>query len=175
MTAKRIKIGTILLLFNIFIYASCKNKENLKILNSKSNVEKTESLKDTIILNTPNELSVNKIFKAKLKFESVLDSINLNNDDKRFTVFYLSIDSFEVSDLDQLKLIKHKAFVLEEKGEIELDLIFENVGLNYITGIIEDEVYLDNYKDGKTRIITHLIKIVKEINITPTTNIPNKI
>jgi len=135
-------------IFLVLIVTSCNKKNE----NKKSVIQ---NITNDIVLDLPDNIFINEIVNDTVYYSSPLDTINLTDKDKRFTIFYVSTDTINYSNIKEIVSGKHEMFIEKEKGIIPFAFKFEKLGDNYFTGIIEDQVILDNYQNGKARIITH--------------------
>lgn len=138
---------------NIFIvvllFSSCGEKKKIEL---PINIEEDNQ---SIILDLPKDIYVNEIINDTLYYKSPLDTIKLSQKDERYVFFYMATDTIKHESVKNIKKIKHHAFLEKEKGVIPFKFSFERTGDNYFSGVIKDQVILDNYQDGKARIITH--------------------
>ncbi len=136
----------------VFLFLqACKNMNNQK--------------KEMNFYNFPKQVYLGELIEGVINYDSDLDTIQLSKKDNRFIFLYMASDTIEYNNINDIKSIKHKAFIGEE-GVIKFKFKFERIGFNYLTCIIKDQVILDNYyEDGKARIITNETKLVYEIDV----------
>lgn len=151
----KIRICNFILLSLILFCISCFNKLPQK---SKEGVFKLS------FIDKPN---VNSIEYGKLEYHSELDTIKLKENDFRSVRFYVGTFKHQNS-IETLKKKKLDTFIMldEKRRIIPFDITFVKEGNQVIDGYIEDKVFLENYYgDGKTRIITHEIKVVRKVDV----------
>ena len=134
----------------IVLFISC-NREPKK--NKHIDIEKPDNT--DVILNLPDNIYMNEIIQDTVYYKSPLDTISLSKNDKRFIIFYTTIDTIKYKSVKEIESREHQMFIEKEKGIIPFSIEFDRPGDNYFTGIIEDQIILDNFQDGKSRIITH--------------------
>ena len=150
----------------ILLFFACKSKEDKSSEHSLSNEQNSDSLK--VVL--PKVVILNEVVKGEIKFKSHLDSLSLSDKDKRFTILYVVTDTIEYETISEIEKREHQIFIEKEKGIIPFNCSFSSLGDNYFTGIIEDQVILDNYSgDGKARILTNETRIIVKVNVKSTT------
>ena len=158
------KIFSPVLILLLTLISSCDEKSGMSNRRGNGNIGEENKYKLTVS-GIPDTLSSGNTFDGKIEYESALDTIALSDKTERLTLFYLSSDVSPSVDIKKIKDKEHEIFTSKKPGYIEFKYSVENRGVNYLTGIIEDEVYLSDYKDGKTRIITNNIKISKQIYV----------
>jgi len=145
-----------------FLLISCVNKKGdekveKEIYNSNRISNNLISLPDTVF--------INKIYKKKLVYSSKLDTIKLSEKDNRFIILYLTTQDGIYNEVESIEKVKHNEFTTNENSNlIPFEFTFTKYGIHHFSGIIEDMVVLDNYyHDGKSRVITYLTTIEKEV------------
>ncbi len=157
--------GFLILLFILFIACNkTKTSSTISVNNSIDTIFKKVVIGNHK-LTFPDTVLVNTLYQGEIDYNSILDTINLSSVDKRYIFFYVaSLKNY--LDFENLKTIKHDTFVSLDNHIIPFEIKFQNLGNNYLNGFIEDEVYIANfYSDGKTRIITHQLEILKEVYV----------
>ncbi len=147
-------------LIYIITCLSCNEvkKEEQKPLEPKiKEVVYTLSFPDTVIVGKKN--------KGLIKYSSILDTIKLKPQDRRYLVFYAKAhkDSLE---LENLLKKEHDTFVSIGEGKIPIyDLSFNEKGINYLDGYIEDQIVVFGHEgdENKSRIITKTSKVYKKV------------
>ncbi|WP_281990489.1 hypothetical protein [Aquimarina aggregata] len=109
---------------------------------------------------------VNTKIYGEFKYNSYLDTINLKGDDYRSIRLYLGIFKKEHS-IKELKSIKLDTFISlnENDRNIPFYLKFEEKGDFVVDGYVEDVVFLNNYKNGGTRILTNETKVIGNVKV----------
>lgn len=158
------KAKIILLLIFVVCFTSCKKDLN----NIESNKEKNFYAK----VNFPDTIYLNKYYNGKINYRNALDTItaSLNNPEKyRFIDFaFLRTDNINYNE-DYLKKIVTDTFTSENNRIIPLyNIFFDKLGVNYIDGIITDQVSIEGGgkdKAGKpmTRIITNEFRVSHKV------------
>lgn len=146
------------------ILISC-NKEkktagNNKIINHEINIV----FPDTVFLN--------ELYNGKINYKNDLDSIDtsLSNEKKYRYIDYYFVKTKNINYTDEhLKKITTDTFTAEHYKSIPLYSIrFDSLGINYIDGIIVDEVNISHGAKGKNkepmdRIITNEFRVTKKV------------
>lgn len=158
----------LLIVVSIFLFTSCIiKKENESIGKDVNKVIRVSN--NSIYL--PDTLSVNEIYKNELIYSSELDTINLSEKDHRFIILYLTTEDGTFNEVEVIEKVKHKAFTTGENDDvIQFEFSFDKLGMNPLNMLIEDMVILDSYYGDKSRIITYLTTIKKEIFVFEDSN-----
>lgn len=150
----------LLSLISLFLL-SCKNESALSV-----NSENLDN--DSLQVEFPNTLPVNQTFKGEIQYFSPLDSIKLSENANRFTFLYISTDTVGYEKLESIESSEnYRAFFKENRDNfIPFEYSFTTLGDNFFSGIIVDEVILENYYgNGKGRIITHEVKLLVKVKV----------
>lgn len=120
----------------------------------------------------PDTVFVNELYDGKINYKNDLDTIDttLNNLKKYRYIDYYFLKTKNVNYSDEyLKKIITDTFTAVHHRSIPLYAIrFDSLGVNYIDGIITDEVMIENgAKNNKgkpmTRIITNEFRATKKV------------
>jgi len=139
-----------IIVFSLLI--SCKDEIQTKI--NKGNFKITMVFPDTVY--------INEGYDGRIDYKNDLDTITTSFDDVKKARFleyvFLSTKNINYKD-DYLKKIAKDTFVAETNKIIPLyNIKFDKLGLNYIDGMITDEVMIENgAKDEKGEIMTRII------------------
>lgn len=171
---KRVIILICLIFFIGFV--SCKKEANKKIipeLEQKDLKRKIEFVfPDTIYLNKYNSGVINYIGKE-------LDTFNIDyhselEKDGRVRLIYFQ--STYGRNIDEKLNFNNKVidtFVASSNNKIPIeDIKFNELGLNFIDGLLTDEVYI-KLKDGNTRIITKEYRVTQRVFVVDSTSVSN--
>ncbi|MEA9412712.1 hypothetical protein [Flavobacterium sp. PL02] len=143
---------------------SCKDE--------KKTVKKEENIKSEISIIFPDTVYVNELYNGKINYKNSLDSIDtsLNNVKKYRYIDYYFVKTKNINYTDEyLKKIVTDTFTAEHHRSIPLYAIrFDHLGINYIDGIIVDEVNISLGAKGKNgepmdRIITNEFRVTKKV------------
>ena len=154
-----------MLIITFILLISCKDEpKSIKI--SKNNFK--------ITINFPDTVYINEDYDGKIDYKNDLDSITTRFDDvkkARFLDYYfLKTKNINYTD-DYLKNIVTDTFTAENNRMIPLyNIKFDKLGLNYIDGMITDEVMIENGSrnaEGKpmTRILTNEFRATKGVYV----------
>ncbi|RZS93142.1 hypothetical protein [Aquimarina brevivitae] len=146
------------LIFVLFLI-SCTNVTN------KNNYPNVQENDENITLNLPNAIFINEKIKDTIYYKSPLDTINISDIEERFIIFYTATDTMKFKNVKEIESTQHQMFIEEEKGMIPFTIKFDRLGDNYFTGIIEDQVILENLKNGKARIITNESVVTVKVRV----------
>ncbi|NQX85439.1 MAG: hypothetical protein HRT67_05980 [Flavobacteriaceae bacterium] len=116
----------------------------------------------------PDSVYINENFYGHIKYDSSLDSLNLDDIDTRFTLFYLTNEK-EVSSLDEIKKLKHNVFIdTTGSGHFSFKIIFDKYGENILSGVVEDKIFFKQTDENesflirtKETIVTKDIRVIK--------------
>lgn len=155
---------TIILTIITLITISCKE--------NKKTTKKYKITGHEISITFPDTVFVNELYDGKINYKNDLDSIDttLNNIKKYRYIDYYFVKTKNINYTDEyLKQNSTDTFTAEHHRSIPLYAIrFDSLGVNYIDGIIVDEVNISHgakSKNGKPmdRIITHEFRITKKV------------
>ena len=149
------------LLAIILCLISCKNDNKINKGVIKI-VPKIETFSETNF-NFPDTVELNKVYRGKIFYTSLFDTLNLKKGQDRFVSFYVNSDNKKLT-FDQLIKVKHDTFYIK-RDTIFFDISFKKRGSNYINGFISDEVYIESKDSIRTaeKIIDFIIPVfVKE-------------
>jgi hypothetical protein len=147
-------------------FFSCKNETEPKLI-KKTNKENFE-----ISVDFPDTVYVNELYDGKISYRNSLDSIDtsLNNVKKYRYIDYYFVKTKNINYTDEyLKKIVTDTFTATHHRSIPLYAIrFDHLGINYIDGIIVDEVNISHGAKGKNgesmdRIITNEFRVTKKV------------
>ena len=158
----------LIILLTVLNLSCKKNQNNLSI--KKANID--EQIDIVRIENIPDTVFVNKVYFGKIEYKSQLDTIEISKGDIRHVVMFTTTQNGYFKDIESIEKVKHDIFAINKSSFIEFAFSFENVGPNNFNAIIEDMVMLDNYYGvEKSRIITRLTEIQKEIFVIDSTDL----
>lgn len=166
----------------ILIAISCEKKTKSRIKQEK--IDHVITVIDTVYMHgnetmqygfgLPDTLYQNTVYNGVIIYKGVLDSVNtklLTKDGKaRYILYYMTKTDSINYDFNYLKNhVKLDTLGAAYNDSIYLfNLQFKKPGIHYIDGIIEDEVYIDDYNGkGKTRIITNQIRATHKVYVKP--------
>ncbi|WP_264530378.1 hypothetical protein [Flavobacterium sp. N502540] len=150
----------ILLLSFLICLTSCKKDSNdIKLDKEKSFY---------VNINFPDTVYRNSSYNGKINYRNALDTITVSlNDPKKYRFIdfaFLRTDNISYNE-DYLKKIVTDTFTSENNRIIPLyNIFFNKLGVNYIDGIITDQVSIegggtDKYGKPMTRIITNEFRV----------------
>lgn len=142
---------------------SCKDESKVskKLINAKAEFS----------FNIPDTLYINKGFEGIINYKSDLDTITtqLNKLKKFRSIVYTFIETKQINYSDEyLKKIVNDTFYSESNKTIPIYIEFDKLGVNYIDGIITDQVIINTDSKNKkgetlTRIITNEFRATKKV------------
>lgn len=164
-------INILICLVVILVFYSCKKKDS----NNNERITQKE-LKPKIELLFPDTIYVSKPYNGIIEYEgNELDTLNIMIDDdledngKARYVFYSLIKTRSLSEKVDFKNKVVDTFISKTNTEISIQkLKFDELGVNYIDGILTDEAYL-KLENDKIRIITKEYRITKEVIVVDST------
>ncbi|KFF10055.1 hypothetical protein [Flavobacterium hydatis] len=152
------------LMISFLLLISCKDE--------KKTVKNEQNINAEISIIFPDTVYVNELYDGKINYKDDLDTITTSFDDIkniRYVYFtYLKNQDINYGD-ESLKKIVTDTFGARNNRLIPLyDIRFDKLGLNYIDGLIIDEVMIENgakVKNGEPmdRIITHEFRVTKKV------------
>ena len=157
----------ILLTITFFVLISCKEEIKPKDIGKSRFIAQAKfnfDFHDTVI--------VNKIYNGKINYKNDLDTIttSLNNIKKYRYIDYYFLKTKTVDYEDAyLKKIVTDTFTSETNRVIPIyNIRFNKLGINYIDGVIIDEVSIENENRNKngqitTRVITNEFRATKKV------------
>ena len=115
----------------------------------------------------PSEVKYNDKQFGKIKIDFPFDTISLNQKDRRYTFLYLGVFRRQKKmSLVELKKQQLDTFVMLNENIIPFEIYFNKKGKLKLDGYISDQVILDSfYPNGDSRIITHEVRIIKDIEV----------
>lgn len=120
------------------------SNENSRKISDKGSLEFEFEFPDTVLLNKP--------YKGKIRFKGVFDSISTNvmepvNGIDRYIIYCATQTKSIDYDFKELKRVKLDTFGAIDNRTILLDnIVFREVGVQYIDGILNDHVTIDTLK-----------------------------
>lgn len=167
-------------LFLIFLaFFSCKKAE--KNILSKEKTSRINLRKDSLWFDSVERTTSNDSLNIKIGYSLTSDTINLDSEDKRFTIFYFT-DEKKISDKEMKKIIENddkkkmkkfdfKAFMLTKENKFKFTFEYKGAERIYLRGFIDDIVFMKNYtKKDSTKIIHRQIFAGKTLNIVGSDN-----
>ncbi|MDQ6528090.1 hypothetical protein [Flavobacterium sp. LHD-85] len=141
---------------------SCKKEVNSKKAYAKFSID----FPDTVV--------VNKYYEGRIIYKSNLDTITviLNEvDSKKSRMLEYAFAKTKIINQDEEALKRIIADTMYSKSNLSIPLFlkFNKLGVNYIDGIIKDEVWIDTIeiknkkKEKKMRIITNEFRATKKV------------
>ncbi len=165
-----------LLIFKVIvflIFISCKKElkkdsEFQKDATNKNTIEGTEEDKEQNILEYSiffyDTVYVNKSYKGYIYFKNVFDTLNTKQGDQRFTLYYSKITDRLITDYPTFKKQKLDTFGARNNHEIPIKFKFDKLGVNYVDGFLEDEIYIPIKNDStKVRVVTQDARITFKV------------
>lgn len=171
---KRVVISICLILFTGLL--SCK-KEVTKKTNLKVS---QEDLKPDIEFIFPDTTYLNKSYFGVINYKGKeLDTFNIDYHselEKDGKVRLIYFQSKYTRNFDEKLSFNNKiidTFIASSNNKIPIDDIkFNELGLNFIDGLLTDEVYI-KLKDGNTRIITKEYRVTQRVFVVDSTSVTN--
>jgi hypothetical protein len=165
MNNKRIQNLTYFLTTILLVLVSCKKEKKIVEKSAKDNYEISLVFPDTVFLN--------ERYDGKINYRNNLDTLTTEirklQKNTRFLEFALTQTKDINYEDNHLKKIANDTFVATSNILIPLyNIKFNKLGLNYIDGMIIDEVIIDNgAKNDKgepmMRIITNEFRVTKKV------------
>lgn len=140
---------------------------------SCKNENKTKENNFAIKIDFPDTVFINNFYNGKIDYQNDLDTITtklLDVKKTRFLEYNFLLANKINYDNNKLKKIVTDTFVAKNNRNIPIyDIRFNKLGINFIDGIIVDEVNIDSMmlRNGKvqpsTRIITNEFRVTKKV------------
>ena len=173
-----------ILVFSLIVcLISCK-KDEIKTIDTKVKKNKTDNF--NVKIDFPDTVYVNKYYNGQIEYKNILDTITtkvLDVKNPRYIQYASTITKNVNYNEEYLKKIKLDTIYTNSNRFIPLTVIlFKELGINYIDGIITDEVNLENYSKNKkgepmTRVITNEFRVTHKVVVieTPATRIAKEL
>lgn len=165
----------ILSLFLIISF-SCKEKRN-NILNENNdyNVNIREYFLDFYF---PDTVNIKHVYEGKIIYKGVLDTITsklfVKGDTLRIITLYIKDNIKYIKD-DYEHILKSQVsdtfYANKGSNDILFEYSFNKLGVNYLEGVLEDEVYITASDTSEVRIITKYNHITLPVFVTDDENI----
>jgi hypothetical protein len=163
-------IIVILICFNC-----CKKPKSNQL--EKDNL-KEELQKEYLDFHFPDTVNIKYEYEGILYYKSSLDTITTDffskGDTMRLLTLYLKENKKLITN-DFEHILKSKIsdtfYSLKDNGEIVFKHKFNKLGINYLEGVLEDEVLLKKSDTAKLRIITNYSHITLPVFVTDKENI----
>ncbi len=154
---KNIKYLNKLLFLSFLFFLSCNSdKKNNDNLNG-----------ETINLNFPDTLHVNKTYNSELIYSLRLDSIKVNDISSRYVFLHISTKSLQDLSLSEIKKSEYLSYEdIDLSGNIKFQFKFEALGDKVFNAVIEDIIIFKKApKEGKVKMYTKETSISKDVYI----------
>lgn len=140
-------------LFFLSCNSDSKNNDNLN--------------RETINLNFPDTLQVNKTYNSELIYSLSLDSITVNDISSRYVFLHISTKSLKDLSLSEIKKSEYLSYEdIDLSGNIKFQFKFETLGDKVFNAVIEDIIILKKAsKEGKVKMYTKETSISKDLYI----------
>jgi hypothetical protein len=158
-----------IIVFSLIVcLSSCRKDENKGIHNEK----KMQTDNFSVKIDFPDTVYVNKYYNGQIEYKNILDTITtkvLDVKNPRYIQYAFTITKKINYSEEHLKKIKLDTIYTNSNRFIPLTVIlFKELGVNYIDGIITDEVSIENGgKNEKgnpmTRVITHQFRVTHKV------------
>lgn len=154
----------------LLFVSSCKDETSKTIKNQ----HKQKISEIWIKFDFPDTVYRNNSYNGKIEFRSILDTITTNvleeNNGKNRYIIYSLIKTKDISyDINQLKKVKLDTFGASNNRIIPFTGIkFKELGTNYIDGILNDQVVIDDVTKNKNaknrvRVIENEVRVTKKV------------
>jgi hypothetical protein len=166
-----IKPEYLVILVLIFGLISCKNDKEIK---SETRGSSRKEIKEEYFLDFyfPDTVQVNKTYEGEIIFKSPLDTITkellVEGDTMRIIALYLK-DNHTLLDDDFEHILASKevdTFVPNNSKSLKFIFKFNELGNQYLEGVLQDEVYFTTNDTTGLRIITRNSHINLPILVT---------
>ena len=160
------KIKNLLFILTIALFMCCKNEAH------KSNVVKQSEKEYFLDLYFPDTVNIRNIYEGEIIYKSALDTITtklfVKGDSLRMLTLYLKSNIKLIQDdYDHiLRSNKVDTFIPYTSDKIVFKYKFERLGVNYLEGVLEDEIYFKESDTSKLRIITKYNHIILPVFVT---------
>lgn len=145
----------------LIVLISCqKNNKTDKIENSKISLNENLSNSDSTLIKNPttteyffssfaksldDTIEQNTTYKFDFDLSEVIDS---NKVDELFFFLYLTNEKGNFYLVEEIKKVNHTEFTLDENGVLGFNFMFENLGNQFLSGVIEEVQFLKNEKES---------------------------
>lgn len=161
----------------LMLVFSCKRDTSIEKKNTENLTESTAFVKFVF----PDTVYINKLYKGKIKYKGILDTITTSFDDKiksRYIVFYMTKTKNINYKTKQLYKTKLDTFGAIDNRTIPIyGIKFTELGVHYIDGIINDHITIDtliNSKNptDKVRYIENVFRATHKVVVIENSNPP---
>ncbi|WP_123774007.1 hypothetical protein [[Flexibacter] sp. ATCC 35103] len=144
------------------LLVSCKKEKKI--------VETSDNYKISFVF--PDTVFVNELYDGKINYKNSLDSITtkvLDAKKPRYISYAFTITKDINYNISHLKKIEQDTIYTNSSEFIPLSIIsFNQLGVNYIDGIITDKVEIENVSKNNqgelmTRVITNEFRVTKKV------------
>lgn len=164
-----IKFKMVLFVFILLIFDACKEANKA----TEYKPRQGHSARARFDFDFPDTLIIDKVYDGKINYQGILDTITTNLDDEKKyrSIYYYCHLTPNISYSDkELKKVITDSLITDTYNNIPLfNISFNKLGVNYLDGIIVDEVMIDTTLliDGKmqprTRIITNEFRATHKV------------
>ena len=162
----------LIILFMLFVtFISCKKDIKTNIDSNKS-MENNE-LKEYLNFYFPDTVYIKNVYEGVINYKSELDTITPDffviGDTMRILSFYLQDNKNQIpNNFDHILKSKRidTFYSLTDDGEILFTHKFKKLGINYLEGVLVDEVLIDEADTLGLRIITKYNHITLPVLVT---------
>jgi hypothetical protein len=158
---------TIVFILIAFCLVSCKNDTQNESVDTDNKYSKKETI--TFEFNFPDTVYINQSYNGEIKYKSKLDTIITTFGDSkknRYTRFIMRKSKYVNYDFKVLKLnIKDTFGALNNRTIPFYNIKFNELGIHYIDGIINDIVSIDTVTSKRRG--TDLVRLIEnEVRVT---------
>jgi len=162
--------------FLMIIFFSCK--KTIDNTFNKKNVDSSDTREYFLDFYFPDTVNIKNVYEGEIIYKGVLDTITpilfVNDDTLRIVSLYIK-DNTKLIKNDYEHIIKSQEsdtfYPTKEKNKILFKYSFNRLGVNYLEGVLEDEVYIKTADTSALRIITNYNHITLPVFVTDDENI----
>ena len=127
----------------------------------------------------PDTMYVNEVYKGKINYKSVLDSITTSFDDdrkSRYITYYMTKAKVANYNIEELKKMRLDTFGAIDNRSIPIyGIKFSELGVHYLDGIINDHISIDTFSqsnkdEDKVRYIENVVRATHKVMVIERNN-----
>jgi hypothetical protein len=161
---------TIVISILIPFFISCQNNSKSEVKDKIPNelhyyVDESNTVEFAFVF--PDTVYRNKIYNGQILYKGILDTINTQlavGKDRRYLLYYYRLTNDITDNISSNEIVLDTVGATNNNTIPFYDIKFEKLGIYYIDGLIEDEVYMTpDENTEKVRVITHQTRATHKV------------